>query len=41
MEHRSGAPCFLYVALRILKVIEAERYVNRYPLADLYVTLRV
>jgi hypothetical protein len=29
MERRLGTPCFLYVALRMLKVIEAERYIDQ------------
>jgi hypothetical protein len=29
MERRSRAPCFLYVVMHVLKVIEAERYVDR------------
>jgi hypothetical protein len=33
MERRSRAPCFLYATMRVLEVIEAERYVDREPLA--------
>jgi hypothetical protein len=33
MEYRSGTPCFLYTVMFVLKVIEAERYVDREPLA--------
>jgi hypothetical protein len=29
MERRSGALFFLYAVMRVLKVIEVERYVNR------------
>jgi hypothetical protein len=29
MERRSGAPCFLYAVMRVPKVIEVERYINR------------
>jgi hypothetical protein len=32
MEHRSRAPSFLYAAMRVLKVIEADRYINWEPL---------
>jgi hypothetical protein len=28
MEHRSGAPFFLYATMRVLKVVEAERYID-------------
>jgi hypothetical protein len=31
--HRSGASCFLYAMMCVLKVIEAERCVDREPLA--------
>jgi hypothetical protein len=29
MERRLGAPCFLYATMHVLKVIEAESYVDR------------
>jgi hypothetical protein len=32
MEHRSGAPCFLYVVIRMLKVIEVVWNIDREPL---------
>jgi hypothetical protein len=41
VERRSGALCFLYAAMRALKVIEAVWSVNLEPLTDLYVALRV
>jgi hypothetical protein len=31
MERRLGAPYFLYAAMRVLKVIEAERHIDWYP----------
>jgi hypothetical protein len=33
MEHRSGAPYFLYVAMHVLKVVEVAWSVDRKPLA--------
>jgi hypothetical protein len=33
MEHRSGAPFFLYAVIRILKVIEVVWNIDREPLA--------
>jgi hypothetical protein len=32
MEHRSRAPCFLYAAMRVLKVVEYVWSVDREPL---------
>jgi hypothetical protein len=40
VERRSGAPCFLYAALRVLKVVEDVWSVDREPLV-FYTVLRM
>jgi hypothetical protein len=39
--HTYGAPCFLYVTKRVLKVIEDVWSVDREPTCVLYVVLHV
>jgi hypothetical protein len=41
MERRSGAPYFLYAALRVLEVIEVIWSIDRESLAFLYTAMRV
>jgi hypothetical protein len=41
VEHRSGAPSFLYVVLRVLKIVEVVWNIDWEPLIFLYTAMRV